>query len=457
MRRQQSDKLGLSAVLRVSTFRWLLVASFQSAIGDQVARVAVTVLVFSRTHSAVVTSVFYALSFVPAVAGGVLLGPIGDRVPRKVALVGADLARTVLVTAMALGRPPLVVLGSMLVVSVLLGSVYRATEPALVADLFGPVQRRAASTVRSSMAQIANVVGFGAGGAIVAVVGARGGLLVDAASFAVSAVLLQFGLTARGELGDGPSDGAQDRADREDPEKKAGRPVAGRLGIRAIAEVFGSPQRREVLALSWLMGFWIVPEGLAAPYAAHHSTSSVQIGLLLAAPAAGATLGVFLIMGVIPPVRRHAAARAMAVGTGLPLIACVGYPDARLAMALWFVSGIGTAYQVQLWNEFVDDVPADRRAAALGVAGGGLTAVQGIGAVAGGAIASLSSPAVSVAVAGAVGSVLALLAIWRRLTRISSDHSSHAIAIICNHPQTSVGTRISEGPPITALLVENSC
>jgi len=78
-------------VLRVREFRILWLADAQSSAGDQIGRVALSVLVFERTSSAVLTAVAYALTFLPALIGGALLSSLADRLPRRRVMVLADL------------------------------------------------------------------------------------------------------------------------------------------------------------------------------------------------------------------------------------------------------------------------------------------------------------------------------------------------------------------------------
>src|SRR3978361_2570218 len=96
-----SERVTFAAVLRVREFRVLWLADAQSAIGDQIARVALSVLVFERTESAVLTALAYALTFVPAMLGGVLLSGLADRLPRRPVMVGCDLIRAGLLACVA--------------------------------------------------------------------------------------------------------------------------------------------------------------------------------------------------------------------------------------------------------------------------------------------------------------------------------------------------------------------
>lgn len=58
------------AVFAVPEFRVLWLAQVLSVVGDQLARVALSVLTFHRTGSPLLTGAVYALSYLPAVAGG---------------------------------------------------------------------------------------------------------------------------------------------------------------------------------------------------------------------------------------------------------------------------------------------------------------------------------------------------------------------------------------------------
>ena len=61
------------SLFTVRDFRYLWVAYAVSLVGDQLAQVAVAVLVFGETQSALLTGVVYAMTFVPWLVGGPLL------------------------------------------------------------------------------------------------------------------------------------------------------------------------------------------------------------------------------------------------------------------------------------------------------------------------------------------------------------------------------------------------
>ena len=114
-------------------------------------------------------------------------------------------------------------------------------------------------------------------GALVAVFDPSVALLVDAATFAVSALWLWARLERRpaplAEAGDGPRSLWQDAVD----------------GLRFIGR---TPRLLAIVAVLWLgTMFAFASEGVAAPLADELGQATTAVGLLLAANPLGATIG----------------------------------------------------------------------------------------------------------------------------------------------------------------------
>ncbi len=62
--------------------------------GDQFAQVAIAILVYRRTHSAFLTALAYALTYLPPIAGGPLLSGLADLFPGRRVLIACDVLRT---------------------------------------------------------------------------------------------------------------------------------------------------------------------------------------------------------------------------------------------------------------------------------------------------------------------------------------------------------------------------
>ena len=66
-----------------SEFRAIWLAELASIAGEQFARVALTVLVYQRTGSPLLTALTYAASYLPWLIGGLILSDAADRYPRR--------------------------------------------------------------------------------------------------------------------------------------------------------------------------------------------------------------------------------------------------------------------------------------------------------------------------------------------------------------------------------------
>ena len=378
-------------VLTVPRFRALWLAQAQSLAGDQLARVALSVLVFGKTGSAALTALVYGLTFVPAVLGGVLLGGLADRVSRTGLMVTCDVVRAGLVAVMAIPAVPLPVLCVLLVVVVIAGQPFLAAEIALLPSLLSGERYVVGSGLRMITTQTAQLAGFAGGGVAVAVLGARGGLAVDAATFALSALLIRVRVHVRATPG--PAGSGRRRPTLAD--------------ARAAARVVWSDRRLRVLAaLGWLAAFHVVPEALAAPYAAGLGGGARTVGLLMAAPPAGTALGAFVVLRFAAPLRVRLLG-PMALVSALPMVACALRPGLAPSLVLWALLGFFSAYQVQAAASFVGFVPDERRGQVMGLVGSGLIAVQGLGVVVFGLVGETVSAASAIAIAGVLSTVLA--------------------------------------------------
>ncbi len=410
------ERITFADVLRIREFRVLWLADAQSAIGDQIARVALSVLVFERTSSALLTALAYALTFVPAVLGGVLLSGLADRLPRRQVMVGCDIARALLVGGMSIPGVPLWLLCGLLILAVLTEAPFMAAESSLIPVILDGEMYVVGTGLRSITNQLAQLAGFAGGGVVIALIGARAGLALDAATFALSAALIMLAVKARPAA-------TQEAAEGGGPGMLSGLTSGLRL-------IFTTPQLRILLGLSWLAGLFVVPEGVAAPYASVAGGGPAAVGLLMAATPAGTAVGTYLWVRFVPAVARSRWMGAMAAAVGVPLAVCGVHPNLIVSLALWTVAGLFFGYQVQVITEFVRMVPDQQRGQAIGIASSGLLAVQGFGILLGGVVAGLWDVNGAVASAGLLGTVLALslsLA-WHRATS-PQPHAEPAAAV----------------------------
>ena len=204
-------------VFGVSEFRALWTAQVLSVVGDQLARVALTLLVFQRTGSALLAAITFAVSIVPAFVGGLTLSGLADRLPRRQVMIASDLSRVVLVAIMAIPGMPVFLMICIFGVVTLIGAPFNAARAALYPDILTGDLYVLGTAVTLTTLQFAQVIGFAAGGAIVALFGVRTSLLVDSATFLVSALITRALVRAR------PTARAAPRSPH---------PVAGRISAR---------------------------------------------------------------------------------------------------------------------------------------------------------------------------------------------------------------------------------
>jgi MFS family permease len=381
------------SLFTVREFRALWLAYAASLIGDQLARVAIAVLVYDQTGSALITGSVYAISYVPWLIGGPLLGGLADRYPRRTMMVTCHLGSAVLVAVMAIPQIPLPVLCVLLFLVILLESPFQSARAALIVDVLPDDRYVLASAVTNLTIQGTQVLGFLLGGAAVTLIGSHPALALDSGSYLFSAAVLLLAVRSRPAPHGAHLQGMSSWRQR----MKAG-----------AAVVFGDRRIRSLVMLAWLAAFWVVPEGLAAPYARQFSDSAAVVGLLLAAQPFGAVFGGLVLSRLVRPVRRLELMGPLAVLSCVPLILCALAPPLALTVALLVVSGIGTSYNLPANAAFMQTIPDASRGQAFGLVSAGLVAFQGLSMAAAGAVADVISPPFVVAGAGILGTIAAL-------------------------------------------------
>jgi len=376
--------------LRTRAFATFFVAELQSVAGDQLARVALSVLVFQQTGSATASGFVFAATFLPAIVGGALLGPVADRYRRRWVMCGVDGVRAALFGAMALPGMPTTARVVLLVAAVFVGPLFTTAGVAYLAAALDSETFRVATGLRMLSSQAAQVVGFGVGGALVATLGPSWALMIDASTFALSALLM--GVLA-------PSAG--------DERRRAAEPAPSGPAQSARSVLWADRRVRALLALSALAGFFIAPEGLAIPVAQQWHVSTTRAGLLLAAIPLGSVVGVYVLVRRVPRGRRTPVAYAMAAACGLPLVVSGVAGQYAVAVACWFVSGALAAYQVEVLTQIVLSIPQSLRGRGLGVANAVLLGAQGVGLAVFGGLGDALTPGGAIVLAGAAGAACA--------------------------------------------------
>jgi MFS family permease len=389
-------------VLRNRDFAILYAAEMQSLAGDQLARIALSVLVFNSTHSASATAATYAATFLPAILGGYTLARVGDHLPRRAVMAGCDALRAACFVSMAIPGLPIIAVIALLVVAVFIGPAFTASEVSYLAAHFSAARFSVANVLRMSSGQVAQVTGFALGGVAVALLGARGALVVNAGTFAVSALAIGTGLRGRT---------VSPRLAASSASKGSSQPDAP-----PFVGLWRDVRLRSLVALALLIGFFVVPEGLAVPYGRSMHASTIEVGLLLASIALGGAAGATLLVRVSLD-RRSFMAEWMAVACGVPLAAAALTHHLSVAIVCWLASGLFAAYVTHVVTAVVQRIPDARRSHLVGIVAALLLGAQGLGLLIFGTATRVMSPGEAVGTAGLLGSACALALVAGPLRR----------------------------------------
>jgi len=419
---EQATQATYKDVFAIPEFRALWSAQLTSVAGDQLARVALTVLVYARTASALLAAVTFMVSVVPVFIGGVTLAGLADRFERRLVMIACDVLRCALVLLMALPGVPLALLVVLLAVVTLISAPFTAARAAIYPDLLPGEKYVVGTAVTLTTNQFAQVLGFAAGGAVVALLGVRTSLVIDAATFAVSAAIVRCFVrrrpvpVPRHAAAQGAEHVTGHGADmRAEPAgKHAAHAPASFAG--ATRMVFKTPAMLLPMLFGWLAAFYNAPEGVAAPLASSLGGGAAQVGAILAAQAFGETAGMLAFGRLVRPTTRLRVMGPLAIATCAVLILFALRPALPVVLAILAVSGAFGAYQIAANAAFVSAVPGQWRARAFGLAQGGMSLGQGTVMVVAGAAAEHWVPTTVVVVAGAIGAVCAafVAASWNR-------------------------------------------
>ncbi|TDC38758.1 MFS transporter [Micromonospora sp. 15K316] len=385
-------------VFAVREYRYLFGAYLLSLAGDQLTAVTVAYLVYTGTGSAALAAAAYASSYLAWLTGGPLLSGLADRFPRRRVLIGCDLARAALIPLAALpglAAPALVVL---LFAVNLLRPPFVAARAALMPEVLDGDRYPVANGVDNICAQIVQVVGFAAGGSLVALLSLRGALLVDAGTFLFSALLIMIGVRRRPAPRPAPTPGSPGRA----------------AGLRVI---FADPRLRAYVLVLWTASsFTYAAEGLMAPLAGQYDGGPGTVGLLLAAAPTGMALGGVALTRLCPPAARARLILPLAVLSAGALTVVWLVPPLWLVLSLLLLAGAASAFAIPLNALFGRAVPAQYRGRAFGVAITGLAGFQGMAMVLAGVAADRWPATTVIGFSGLSGAllVLALTPLWPR-------------------------------------------
>ena len=210
---------------------------------------------------------------------------------------------------------------------------------------------------------VMQIVGYGLGGLLLLAFTTSQLFLGAAVACLVGLVLVRFG------LGDHPP-------------RASGKVVERSRAVNAL--LFRSPVLRPVYLALWVPNGLVVGcEALIVPYAGKSA------GFLFAATALGMLAGDVLMGRVIPPELRDRLVEPARFLLAVPWLPFLLQPSLPLACVLAAVASVGYCASLPLQERLVTRTAPDIRGHVLGLHGLGMTAMQGVGALLAGAVATL--------------------------------------------------------------------
>jgi MFS family permease len=377
-------------------FRLLWSARTVSFLGDSLTLVALLLHVEQTTGRGLAVALLLLVGdFAPALLGP-FTGALADRFDRRRLMIVCELAQGGLIAVIALWLPSLPLLLALVAVRAVAAQVFQPASRALVPSL---VHRRDLESANAA-------IGFGTNGgealgplaaaALVPLLGVRGVLLVDAASFLVSAVLLTRlprGRSQRGEPGGGLA-----------RETLAGlRHIAGSRLLRAVGLGFFG-----VVAFNGV-------DDVALVFLAKDTLGSgdAAVGVLLAAVGIGLLAGYLLLARPWPKLATGTLLVAgFAVSSAGNLLTGLAWAVAA-AFAVQLARGLGlAAMDVAVGTLVQRAVPEELLGRVFGALYGAIGAAAGLSYVAGGVLLDLTGAPTVFLLAGAGGLLATACTAW---------------------------------------------
>jgi hypothetical protein len=401
------------SVFAVREFRTLFAGQLMFVLGFEFEILGLSVLVYARTGSSLWAALAFSAGFAPQAVSGAFLTSLADRLPPRAAISGSLLARAFpgLVIGVAPAMPvplTLVVVGA----AALVTPVFLASNSGLLPELLDGDRYVIGRSVFSLVSAGTQIAGLGLAGVVLAVLSARGLMLLAGASLTASALVMRLGLRRRPARADrvgGPGSGSGSG--------KGARGVA-RATLAGNRELLASPRLRRLLLMQWLPAWFASgAEALIVPHTESLGRPAGAASLLLASVPCGMLAGNLVAGRLCPPAIRERLVLPLALLAGAPLLGFAGRPPLALAAVLLFASGTGFAYSVGLQRVLAEAIPERLRGQGFGLVSTGLMGGQGLLPTAFGGVASLLGPAGAIAATGAAVAAAALLTNWRGARR----------------------------------------
>jgi Na+/melibiose symporter-like transporter len=225
------------APLTEPAFRSLWLAGLVSEAGDWLLFIALPIVVYRLTGSALGTSLAFLAQLGPAIVLSPLAGRLADRFDRRRVMLAVTGLQAVSLLALlpVAGRGGLPIVYAVIVVQSALAAVFAPAKNALLPMLVGPEQLVSANSLVALNEGIARLVGGPLGGLLLAAGDLRTIVIADSATFAIAGLLIARLPSASSRH----ASGARSRLDQSPPSPRPLNAVLRRRPVRrALALTF---------------------------------------------------------------------------------------------------------------------------------------------------------------------------------------------------------------------------
>ena len=347
----------------IGEFRTLFTTTSLNVAASSVGSLALGTLAYAETGSPVLSAFVMFGGPLVRLASSWFLLSLADLWRPRTAMMLAAAIMGVGWAAQAVPDLPIGLRLVLIVVPWVLLSATGGSMVALVADIVPEGSFVFARATINIAVGVMQIVGYGLGGLLLLAFSTHQLFLGAAAAELAVVVLVRLGLA-------------------DHPPRATGSAVQRSRAVNRL--LLGSRTLRPVYLALWVPNGLVVGcEALIVPYAGERA------GYLFAATAAGMLVGDVAMGRVVPPELRDRLVEPARLLLAVPWLAFFLQPSIPVACALAAVASVGYCASLPLQERLVTRTGPDIRGHVLGLHGLGMMAMQGIGALLGGVVATL--------------------------------------------------------------------
>ncbi|MFD4562187.1 MFS transporter [Streptomyces sp. NPDC058469] len=328
---------------------------------------AIATLVYRATDSPLLSAMSMFGPQLAQMLGATFLLSGADRLPPRATLTGMNLGFAACTALLALPGLPVGAVFGVVFLQGLIASLGGGVSGGLLNEILPKDGFVLGRSVFNMVFGLMQVGGFAMGGALLALLSPRSCLLLSAALYATTALVIRVGLTAR-------------------PPRSSGRPSVAATW-RTNALLWSSRPRRLTFLGMWVPNGLIV--GCESLYVSYDSGSA---GVLFASAALGMFVGDMSVGRFVPPALRPRLAIPLRLLLATPYVFFAlrpGMPWAALAVC---VGSVGFAASLVLQERLMELTPDELAGHSFGLRSAGMLTMQGVSAALAGTVAQLTSP-----------------------------------------------------------------